>query len=197
VEKIVVEGVGDFCVPLLGEHNAMNAAMAIAVAKRMGVSDEQIAVGLGKIEAAEGRLQRLEVGGFDVLHDAYNANPSSMGVALKVFAELEPRRARRTRRVVVLGDMLELGVRSEEFHREVGRQVVKWGFDLMVAVGRQMVFAAEVAEAGGVRVVRFANTAAAKAGVRELLEDGDQILLKGSHGMRLEVLLESFTRETR
>ncbi|MCL2648283.1 MAG: UDP-N-acetylmuramoyl-tripeptide--D-alanyl-D-alanine ligase, partial [Phycisphaerales bacterium] len=83
-----VNGRGMLRLPLLGEHNAMNALMAIAVARRMGLSDEQIASGLGKVKAAEGRLEPLTIGTFSIIHDAYNANPSSMEVALRTFAKL-------------------------------------------------------------------------------------------------------------
>ncbi|MCL2649156.1 MAG: hypothetical protein FWD61_19510 [Phycisphaerales bacterium] len=96
--------------------------------------------------------------------------------------------------MVILADMLELGPQSEAFHREVGKQVAACRFDLMIAIGKQMSFAADAAEVGGggVRVVRFTDTVQAKATAKQLLEDGDQILLKGSHGMALETLLETF-----
>ena len=81
-----INGRGAFRVPLLGEHNAMNALMAIAVARRMGLSDEEIAAGLANVLPAEGRLEPMKIGTWSIIHDAYNANPSSMEAALKTFA---------------------------------------------------------------------------------------------------------------
>ncbi len=83
-----INGRGTFRLPLLGEHNAVNALMAIAVARRLGVSDEQITAGLLKVTPAEGRLEMSRVGSWQVINDAYNANPSSMEAALKTFARL-------------------------------------------------------------------------------------------------------------
>ncbi len=193
-----INGRGSYWVPLLGGHNAMNALMAVAVARRMGVSDEQIAAGLLKVTAAEGRFEPLVVGGvggWRVVHDAYNANPSSVEASLRTFARLEGEGDRgkgKGRRVVILGDMLELGVASEEMHRGVGRWVAELGFELFVAIGARMRVAAE--EAGKMEkgeVVWFESTAAARAGVLGLLKAGDAILLKGSHGMALETMLDT------
>lgn len=201
--RFSINGRGNFRLPLLGEHNAMNALMAIAVARRLGVSDEQIMAGLLKVTPAEGRLELLRIGtgeegrGWSIINDSYNANPSSMEAALKTFARLtggrNQARARgagqAARRVVILGDMLELGPSSEAMHRSIGGMVAAWEFDLLVAIGPAMRFAADVAEAAGVRVVRFADTAAARAALLRHVEPGDRLLLKGSRGMALETLL--------
>jgi len=189
---------GAFGIPLLGGHNAANALMAIAVARRMGVSDAQIAAGLAKVKGAEGRFEPMEVGGLRIIHDAYNANPSSMDVSLRTFARLKPenRGAKKSRKVVVLADMLELGVSGDDMHRNVGALVASLGFDLFIAIGKQMGYAANVAEAaagkrGSLKVVRFANTAEAHKEVAELLKPADNMLFKGSHGMALETLIEA------
>jgi UDP-N-acetylmuramoyl-tripeptide--D-alanyl-D-alanine ligase len=192
-----INGRGTFRLPLLGGHNAMNALMAVAVARRLGLSDEQIAAGLLKVTPAEGRLQPVKAGPWAVINDAYNANPSSMEAALKTFAHLRPEPGAAGagagggggRKVVILGDMLELGPSSEAMHRSIGGMVAAWGFGLMIAVGPMMRFAADVAAAAGVPVVRFADTAAAKAGLLGHLEPTDRVLLKGSRGMALETLL--------
>ena len=170
-----INGRGAFRVPLLGEHNAMNALMAIAVARRIGLSDEQIAAGLAKVLPAEGRLEPMRIGSWSVIHDAYNANPSSMEAALKTFARLEReagdrgkgkvvKKAKKGRKVVILGDMLELGPTSEAMHRSIGAMVAAWGFDLLIAIGPAMEYAADTAGAAGVRVERYKNTAARAVG---------------------------------
>ncbi len=182
-----INGRGAFRLPLLGEHNAVNALMGIAVARRLGLSDEQIVAGLLKVTPAEMRLEPTRAGTWRVINDAYNANPSSMEAALKTFARLASSGGRK---VVVLGDMLELGPATEAMHRAVGAMVASWKFDAFVAVGPQMSFAAAVAEVAGVEVHRFADTSAARIGIVGLLRPDDHVLLKGSRGMALETILE-------
>ena len=174
---------GTFHLPLLGEHNAINALMAIAVARRLGLSDEQIAAGLLKVTPAEGRLQPLRIAKWDILNDAYNANPSSMEAALKSFARLPASGARKQRKVVILGDMLELGSASEVMHRMIGGLVGSLKFDLFIAIGPHMKFAAEVAQNASIPTRTFASSAAAGESLAKLLKPTDRLLLKGSHSM--------------
>ena len=185
-----INGRGQFHLPLLGEHNAINALTAIAVARRMGVSEEQIAAGLGKVAAAEGRFESLSLGPCRVINDAYNANPTSMEAALRTFARLSTGAGRR---VVILGDMLELGKSSKALHQSVGGLVAELGFDLFIAIGPAMRHAANAAKARGMRaVVAFSRTLAARRGLARWIKPGDNVLLKGSHGMALESLLSIF-----
>jgi UDP-N-acetylmuramyl pentapeptide synthase len=119
------------------------------------------------------------------INDAYNANPPAMRCALETFAQT----AAAARRVVVLGDMRELGEASESFHRELGRWVAAGPWGLVVAVGKDARWIAEEAvvagfPAGAVR--HFADTAAAAIGIRDLLKPGDTLLFKASRGMELE-----------
>ncbi len=190
-----INGRGSFHLPLLGEHNAVNALMAVAVARRLGLTDEQIAAGLLKVKPAEMRLEAMKVGGWSVINDAYNANPSSMEAALKTFGRLKGEGIGNAgRRVVILGDMLELGESSEVMHRSIGGMVGTWKFDLFVAVGRQIKFAVAAAEASGVKTYHFMDTAAARAAIMSLLKPADRILLKGSRGMALETLLDAMKK---
>ncbi len=184
-----INGRGAFSVPLLGEHNAMNAIMAIAVARRMGLTDEQIRSGLSKVKAAEGRFQPVSAalsGSFSIINDAYNANPSSMEASLNTFAKLANAASRK---VVILADMLELGPTAPALHRSIGGLVSARSFDLFIAIGPLMRLAADVAAESGITVKCFASAAAAKEQLHELLQAGDQILLKGSHSMELESLI--------
>jgi UDP-N-acetylmuramoyl-tripeptide--D-alanyl-D-alanine ligase len=179
-----------FAIPLLGRHNAVNAAGAVAVGRRMGLSDGQIALGLGRVRGAEMRLERTEIAGVRVINDAYNANPDSMAAALRTFEEIGDRIGGGLRRVVVLGDMLELGEHAEASHREVGERLAAVpGLDLAVLVGTWMRHAARVleAQAGGARIVRVDELDDGRAAeVAGLLTSGDLVLLKGSRRMRLE-----------
>jgi UDP-N-acetylmuramoyl-tripeptide--D-alanyl-D-alanine ligase len=181
---------------LPGEHNATNALAAIAVGRHFGISEEHIRAGLASVAPAGMRLERVERGGIHFFNDAYNANPDAMAASIRAFAELTPGDGRR---VLVLGDMLELGAASSELHREVGGVAAAVDqatpIDLVIAVGR---FAADTR--GGLIAGGFhgaVETAAAidevtLARVRELLKAGDRVLLKGSRGSAMERMLAAF-----
>ncbi len=184
-----LNGRAPFKLPLLGEHNAMNALIAIAVARRLGIADEQIQAGLANVQAAPMRLEMMHVAGHLVINDAYNANPSSVTASLETFAKLNLEG--NPRKIVVLGDMLELGAQSESLHRNVCRMVASLKFSMFVAIGPVMRQAAQEAEDRGIAVHRFASTAEAAKKLSSLVEAGDALLLKGSRGMAVENVLEA------
>jgi len=135
-----------FFIPMLGKHSACNALAAIAVAKRLGVPEEEIIEGLAHSDGPEMRLQLQPVGNVTVLNDAYNANPNSMRAAIETAAGL----TMSGRRIAVLGDMRELGRSSERYHREIGQFAANQGqFDLLFCVGAQCKFVAEAALQAG------------------------------------------------
>ncbi len=172
---------------LPGEHNASDLLLAFAAARTAGVPPQ---------EAAQALLgMRWEVSvraGVMFVNDAYNANPQSMAAVLRTFMKLPC----EGRRVVVLGDMLELGGHAEALHREVGRCVAELSPDVLVAVGENGVryLADEAVKAGlaAPRVTCFADAAEASAASEGLFRPGDCVLLKASRGMRLERILNEW-----
>jgi UDP-N-acetylmuramoyl-tripeptide--D-alanyl-D-alanine ligase len=177
--------------PLLGEHNAGNAAAAIAVARRLGLDNDAIREGLSKARGPDMRLERCVAGGVSVINDAYNANPDSVLAALKTFAQVGAGGEFR-RRVLVLGDMLELGDHGPDMHREVGEAAARVGADLVVLVGRLSLFTGERLSRAqpGVELAMFEDLDDGRDGqAAALLRAGDLVLLKGSRGMRLERVL--------
>src|SRR4051812_12676060 len=174
-----------FFVPMLGRHSAANALAAIAVARRLGLDEEEIAAGLERVEGPDMRLQLQTSGDVTVLNDAYNANPASMKAALETAAHLPT----AGRRFAVLADMLELGRSSERFHREIGEYAGTCKFDALICVGPQSKLIMEAAVTSGMeadRVSHYADSVQAAADVPRWLDAGDLVLLKGSRGMRLE-----------
>ena len=175
-----------FFVPMLGRHSAANALAAIAVARRMGVSEEGIVAGLAQATGPDMRLQlQTTRGDVTVLNDAYNANPASMKAALETASHLPT----RGRRFAVVADMLELGKSSERFHKEIGSFAVTCKFDGLVCVGPEARLIMDAALAAGMeasKVRHFADSAAAAPDVARMLSSGDLVLLKGSRGMKLE-----------
>ncbi len=119
--------------PLVGLHNASNAAIAIAIADHLGMSDEQIREGLRSVEAPEARLSVRTVRGVTIVNDAYNANPDSMLAALRTFSELS---TAASRRVLVIGQMGELGEHTQSAHAELAERIATvCPPDLLVTIG--------------------------------------------------------------
>ena len=177
---------------LLGKHNAANALAAIAVGREFGLKDAAIAAALEQARGPEMRLQVVEAGGVRIINDAYNANPESMLAAIETFGEVSRGAARR---VVVLGDMRELGASTEASHREIGRAVAASGVDLFVAIGESMRWAAEEAR-NGVSVEWMAGTGDADfAAAAGMVRAGDCVLVKGSRGMRMERVVAGMKAE--
>lgn len=179
----------EFSVPLLGRHNAANAAAAIAVARRLGVADGDIAAGLAEVKGESMRLEVSKVGGVCIINDAYNANPDSMRASLETFAEVA---ALAKRRFVVLGDMLEMGEHSDAGHEEVVARLRGAGIHTAVLVGSAMRRAAGATAGLECRTLFFEDlNERACAETANLLQPGDAVLLKGSRRMRLERLLSA------
>lgn len=180
---------------LPGKHNALNALAAVAVARRLGLDDESIAKGLKSVEPDAMRMALAVHGEVAVYNDAYNANPDSMIAALATFAEITPHAKRR---ILVLGDMLELGDASPGLHREIGRRVLEIDrqtrIDSVVFIGEQSGFAAaEVARewtGDRVNVIGALDEGAAKY-VAGMFRAGDVALIKASRGMGLERVVQA------
>jgi len=170
--------------PLPGRHNALNALAAIAVAQRMGLEQDEAASALADMPGGEMRLERLRTGGLTVINDAYNANPASVTAAADVLAETAGRR-----KVLIVGDMRELGEHSEELHLRTGRDVAGRKIDLLIGVGTLGRYIATGASEKGLRCECFTSLAEACRGVPALLRRGDAVLIKGSRAMTMEKLL--------
>jgi UDP-N-acetylmuramoyl-tripeptide--D-alanyl-D-alanine ligase len=182
-------------VPMLGRHNACNALAALAVARRMGVSEDLAIETLAEARGPEMRLQRHQIGSITLINDAYNANPNSMRAALETIAGLNT----NGRRIAVLGDMLELGHSSDRYHREIGQVVAQCKFDLLACVGNQAQLIAEAAEQAGMAIgaiCRFRDAAEAAQAIPKWLKDDDLVLLKGSRSMHLEYVDAALKKTT-
>lgn len=180
----------DARVPLSGDHHAMNAAAAVAVAQHLGVPGGAIVRGLAGVTPPPMRYERTEAGGVSVINDAYNANPESTEAAVRTF--LTPPRG-PGRRVVVLGDMLELGRHARAAHEAVVTQTLALRPDVLIAVGPAT--GAALPETATVPMHRFdALDDTALEHIAGLIEPGDEVLLKGSRGMGLERVAEALGR---
>jgi UDP-N-acetylmuramoyl-tripeptide--D-alanyl-D-alanine ligase len=183
-------------VPLLGKHTAVNALAAIAIARRMGVAEEEVVAGLATASGPAMRLERSEAGGVTIINDAYNANPNSMRAALETLAALKPATGQVARRVAVLGDMLELGDTTERYHREIGELAGNCGLGVLACVGENAAYIAKAAGMSADCVMRYADAQAAADDVPKWLNEGDIVLLKGSRGIGLELVARAIERRT-
>ena len=179
--------------PVPGRHNVMNALAALACAKVLGMDLGPAARRLGSFAPLPGRLNISERDGLLILDDSYNGNPASLKAALQVMREI-PRPGGR--KVVALGDMLELGEGAEELHAEAGRQIMEHGADALVTVGRLAGRALAAAREAGLSAQAgwpFETPAQAGEFLAGFLRPGDLLLLKGSRGTQMEKALECFT----
>ncbi len=173
-------------IPLLGDHNVYNALAAIAVASAMQIPTEDILAGLAEAEITSMRQELLPVNDMIFINDTYNSSPSSMRAALKTLGRMKGKR-----KVVVLGDMLELGEFSDKEHKEIGREVVKCGIDLVVTVGSKSCHISIEAAEHGIPSWHFKNHSFAADTLATMLQKGDSVLFKGSRGMHIDELLNA------
>jgi len=174
---------------LIGRHQVQNALAALAVAREYAIDPAAAVAALERERPAKGRMEVRTVGGATLLVDYYNANPDSTRVALETLAEWP----RASRRIAVLGDMLELGARAAALHRETGARVKDAA---LWVVGTHAGDYVAGAERAGVETRVFADKATLAQALRPLLTPGTVVLLKASRGAALEEVLEHL-RETR
>jgi len=172
---------------LFGEHNAQNAALAVVAARCVlpQAKTEELLQLASEVIAPTGRLQRIEVGEIVFFDDSYNANPASMRSALRVFSGITC-----TRKVLILGDMLELGECAHAEHRLLASSIEQVGADLIVLVGQSMKAAAQLPAC----IYEPVASEEAIARIASLLQPSDTVLMKGSRGLCLERILETIQR---
>ncbi len=173
-------------IPIPGFHMVLNALAATAVGISMGLTTEQVKSGIEKLQSLGGRFHMIEKGDMLIIDDCYNANPVSMKASLDVLKDAE----RRT--VAVLGDMFELGENEASLHREVGVYAGEKGINLLICTGELSSHMAEAAiRAGGCEtVVHVPNLERLMEVVPRLVQGDDTILVKASHGMHFEKVVE-------
>jgi UDP-N-acetylmuramoyl-tripeptide--D-alanyl-D-alanine ligase len=181
-------GIVEIPAPAAGQHNVVNAGLAILVARTAGLSWDRIRQGLASFSPPPMRWEMQVLHGYTVINDAYNANPVSMSAALETFRETRT----QGRKWLVLGDMLELGEHALQAHTELGRAVAQGGWAGIVAVGVHGKVVMDTAIASGFPSESICWTATPREAGDWLLprlSRGDAILLKGSRGVQLERLL--------
>lgn len=182
-----------FEVPVTGRHYLAPALCAIAVAKEIGMKMDDISRGLKTFTPVEGRCQVEVLGSWLMIDDTYNASPASMHAACELLSDLKPAEWTLSRRILVVGDMLELGTDAAEYHREVGAAAAAGGVDFLLAVGdhaEEVIAGALAAGASKHRLGVFRDMEPLCAILACCLESEAAVLVKGSRGMRMERVVE-------
>ena len=176
-------------VPTVGKHNVYDALAAFAAGLCFGIPPQKIADGLRKYAPAGMRQRIKTVSGVTVIEDCYNASPDSQKAALNVLSSLDA-----TRKIAVLGDMLELGDYSEEAHRAVGAYAAGCQVDILFCFGKASVWIAEAAK-DSVKTMHFTDKSALTEALIATVRAGDAVLFKASRGMALEEIIQKLYGE--
>ncbi len=174
--------------PLVGSHNIHNALAAIAVALERGISLPDAATSLTTMAAADKRGQVVRIGNITVINDCYNSNPKALAAMVDALADMPAKR-----RIVVAGEMLELGPQGAEMHREAGQQIAQKRIDILVGVRGLAAEMVNAAKKAGMRSEFLPNAEAAGEWLAREAQDGDVVLLKASRGVKLEKALEKLS----
>ncbi|WP_411346820.1 UDP-N-acetylmuramoyl-tripeptide--D-alanyl-D-alanine ligase [Paenibacillus sp. WLX1005] len=175
--------------PLPGLHNVTNALSAMAVARHFQVTDEQIRIGLSQLQLSGMRIEQLDGRqGSTLLNDAYNASPSSMRAALDVLSSMKG----HSRRIAVLGDMLELGSEEQTYHEQMGIYAAEHA-DLVFTYGErgQFIAAGALRQMPSELVYSYTSKPELIQALLETVQQGDVVLVKASRGMRLEEVIQA------
>jgi UDP-N-acetylmuramoyl-tripeptide--D-alanyl-D-alanine ligase len=167
--------------PLVGEHNIYNALAAAAAAMEYGIPPSQAAKALAAIRPAEKRGQIVQIGGATIINDSYNSNPRALDAMVDTLASMKAER-----RILVAGEMLELGPTAEALHRECGLHAAAKKIDFVIGVRGMAKPLAEAACGAGAQAQFVETPEQAGEWLAHNLRPGDAVLLKASRGVKLE-----------
>ena len=173
--------------PLVGEHNVLNALAAVAVGLARGLNSSQAASALATLVPADKRGQVLQLGNITVINDCYNSNPKALNAMVDALAAMPAKR-----RIVIAGEMLELGPAGEEMHRTAGEHAAGKKIDVVIGVRGLAQALVEGAGKSGARAEFVVTPEEAGEWLAREGRDGDVVLLKASRGVKLEKALETF-----
>ena len=189
----ICTGQGDFdvTIPIPGYHMVYNALAGTAVGLSLGMTTEEIKRGIEKLESLSGRFHIIETDNYTVVDDCYNANPVSMKASLKVLGDA------LGRKVAILGDMGELGENEQQLHEEVGVAAGQQGIQLLICVGALSEGMARAAKETNpqMEVIHKQTLEEAIDSLQQCLKQGDTILVKASHFMHFEKIVEVLTKQ--
>jgi UDP-N-acetylmuramoyl-tripeptide--D-alanyl-D-alanine ligase len=183
---VVVSGARERAhLPLVGEHNVLNALAAIAVGLARGLKLQEAVAALATLSAVDKRGQVLQLGNITVINDCYNSNPKALNAMVDALAAMPAKR-----RIVVAGEMLELGPAADEMHRAAGQHIGEKKIDVLIGVRGLAQAMVDGAQKAGTQAVFIATPEETGEWLARETRDGDVVLLKASRGVKLEKALE-------
>ncbi|WP_431808647.1 UDP-N-acetylmuramoyl-tripeptide--D-alanyl-D-alanine ligase [Lysinibacillus sphaericus] len=183
---------GDFFISVLGKHQVKNTLIAMLIAQKLGLTDEQIRTSLKDVTLTDMRMQQIQGNqGALFINDAYNAAPTSVKAAIQFIATTTI----RPEKWLVLGDMLELGDNEKSFHEELSLAIHEGEIDYVCLYGPRMAFLYEVLKErfDADHLLYDKDDFAPIIAKLQQATEKSIVLLKGSRGMKLETILQSFT----
>jgi UDP-N-acetylmuramoyl-tripeptide--D-alanyl-D-alanine ligase len=177
---------GKLTLHLLGAHNALNALAGLAVAQEAGVDLEASVAAIASLTAGDKRGEVLLAKGATILNDSYNSNPEALRSMIHTLAARPAKR-----RILVAGEMLEMGEQGPALHTSCGRAAAEAGLDLVVGVGGNAEHLAAAACTGGVASLFLPDAEAAGHWLKKNLRKGDVVLVKGSRSVHLERAIDA------
>ena len=184
------DGKFSLTIPAFGSHIVLAALAACAIAKELGLTDDEIIAGVGDYAAIGGRANAIHTGYITIIDDCYNANPNSVSAALLSLSGLDGRR------VAILGDMFELGSDSKNLHREIGLLAGKLGNDSIICLGEkaEFIYKGMIASKAERESWFFPMKESLFSVLPRLIHEGDTVLVKASHGMHFEEIVEELKK---
>jgi len=173
--------------PLVGAHNVLNALAAVSVALARGLKLTEAIAALATLTPADKRGQVLQVGNITVINDCYNSNPKALNAMVDALANMKA-----GRRIVVAGEMLELGAAGEAMHREAGKHLAEKKIDVLLGVRGMAQAMVDAARGEGIHAEFVATPEEAGEWLARETRDGDVVLLKASRGVKLERAIETW-----
>ncbi|WP_077358282.1 UDP-N-acetylmuramoyl-tripeptide--D-alanyl-D-alanine ligase [Virgibacillus halodenitrificans] len=182
-----------YSIPLLGKHHAKNASFAILLAKEMKIPTANIKDGLNSLEQTSMRFQLVQgINGVSVINDTYNASPTSMIASIEVMKQMEGYQER----ILVLGDVLELGAYSEELHRSIAHEIIH-PITVVYTFGEEAKFISDEISrmSSAIKVEHFTSKEELVGDLSSYLNPGTIILVKASRGLKFETIVNQLTKK--
>ena len=172
---------------LLGNENLMNMAAAVSVASALGLPKESITKGMKSFNSIEGRLEiKILSNNIKIIDDTYNSNPSSMKMAIDVLNKF------KQKKILIVGDMAELGLLSEKYHSDIGHYILEKNIDLVMGIGNMTKYLIDVLGAKG---RWYSSKEDLLTEVKKILKKNSVVLVKGSRFMQMEEIVNAIQEQ--
>ncbi len=183
----------EYCLPMAGKHFVNAAIFALAIGKEFNLTSNEIKNGLEKVKYVPGRCHVQDVNGLTLIDDSYNSNPASLKAACLLLSEWET----EGRKIIVTGDMLEIGELSSNYHKEAGCNIAKSNIDLVIACGKNAHDLIDGAVSKGMTRNKLFLFDSANIELIDYLKsiviEDDVVLVKGSRGMEMDRIVKSLS----